>query len=180
MCGMYLQTDRFITDRSAMDFDMANYLLSEENAETTVISPSKVRLYSIPRISVKVGDYVHRDIVVSWMCIAHLHFLIWQEEYKKQLAEDLLNDNGQKQSRILAFKSKPPPPPEGFENGRKTLYSQNLNAGQQLASGGNDNLLHIWDSASTSSGSNSPVSGVRLSLISLASRTRASSRYSKT
>ena len=71
MCGMYLQTDRFITDRSAMDFDMANYLLSEENAETTVISPSKVRLYSIPRISVKVGDYVHRDIVVSWMCIAH-------------------------------------------------------------------------------------------------------------
>jgi cell division cycle protein 20 (cofactor of APC complex) len=29
-------------------------------------------------------------------------------------------------------------------------------SGQQLASGGNDNLLHIWDSASTSSGSNSP------------------------
>ncbi len=54
-----------------------------------------------------------------------------QEEYKKQLAENLLNvENGQKQTRILAFKSKPPPPPEGFDNGRKLLYSQNLAGGQ--------------------------------------------------
>ena len=75
-CAVCLQTDRFITDRSAMDFDMANYLLSKENAGANAISPSKVRLYSIPRNSVKVGDYVHRDIVISWMCIAHLHFLI--------------------------------------------------------------------------------------------------------
>lgn len=52
-----------------------------------------------------------------------------QEEYKKQLPENLLNDNGQKQSRILAFKSKLRPPHEGFENSRKTLYSQNLNDG---------------------------------------------------
>ncbi len=71
MYGVYLQTDRFSTDRSAMDFDMVKHLLSKKNAGANAISPSKVRLYSIPRISVKVGDYVHRDIVVSWMCIAH-------------------------------------------------------------------------------------------------------------
>ena len=54
-----------------------------------------------------------------------------KEEYKKQLAESLLNEsNGQKQSRILAFKSKPPPPPEGFTNGRTSLYSQNVGGAQ--------------------------------------------------
>jgi len=54
-----------------------------------------------------------------------------QEEYKKQLAENLLRvDNSQRQSRILAFKSKPPPPPEGFVNDRKFLYSQNTAPGQ--------------------------------------------------
>lgn len=61
--------------------------------------------------------------------------MIWccylQEEYKKQLATNLLCvDNIQRQSRILAFKSKPPPPPEGFENDRKFLYSQNVAPGQ--------------------------------------------------
>lgn len=55
----------------------------------------------------------------------------FQEEYKKQLAENLLRiDNGQRQNRILAFKSKPPPPPEGFENERKSIYSQNIEPGQ--------------------------------------------------
>lgn len=54
-----------------------------------------------------------------------------QEEYKKQLAENLLRcNNHQRQSRILAFKSKPPPPPEGFENSRKSLYSQNASPGE--------------------------------------------------
>lgn len=54
-----------------------------------------------------------------------------QEEYKKQLAENLLRlDNSQRRSRILAFKSKPPPPPEGFVNERKCLYSQNTTPGQ--------------------------------------------------
>jgi cell division cycle protein 20 (cofactor of APC complex) len=52
-----------------------------------------------------------------------------KDEYKKQLAESLLNNNGQKQSRILAFKNKPPPPPEGY-NGAQTLYSQNIATGQ--------------------------------------------------
>lgn len=45
-----------------------------------------------------------------------------KELYKRQLAESLLNDN--KQSRILAFKQKPAPPPESFKN--MALYSQNL------------------------------------------------------
>lgn len=54
-----------------------------------------------------------------------------KEEYKKQLAESLLKEsNGQKQSRILAFKSKPPPPPEGFTNGHTSLYSQNVSGAQ--------------------------------------------------
>ena len=59
----------------------------------------------------------------------------FQEEYKKfLLAENLLRtDNGQRQSRILAFKSKPPPPPEGFENERKSIYSQNIEPGQVKA-----------------------------------------------
>jgi hypothetical protein len=89
-------SDRFITDRSAMDFNIASFRLGmKENSFTDAVhSPSK-------------------------------------EEYKKQLAENLLNvENGQKQTRILAFKSKPPPPPEGFDNGRKLLYSQNLAGGQ--------------------------------------------------
>lgn len=92
------QSDRFITDRSAMDFNIANYMLAsvKENSMNNgaVHSPSK-------------------------------------EEYKKQLAENLLRvDNSQRQSRILAFKSKPPPPPEGFVNDRTFLYSQNSVPGQ--------------------------------------------------
>lgn len=50
-------------------------------------------------------------------------------EYKRQLAESLLND--QKQSRILAFKQKPAPPPEGFKNARTSLYSQNVGPSAQ-------------------------------------------------
>nr|PNR59682.1 hypothetical protein PHYPA_002474 [Physcomitrium patens] len=87
-------TDRFITDRSAMDFEVANYLLSKENSSSEATSPMKMA-------------------------------------YRKHLAENLLNDNCQKQSRILAFKSKPPPPSEGFQNARTTLYSQNVGAGDQ-------------------------------------------------
>jgi cell division cycle protein 20 (cofactor of APC complex) len=73
--------------------------------------------------------------IVSKGYLAVCHFMIrccdLQEEYKKQLAENLLRvDNNQRQSRILAFKSKPPPPPEGYENDRKFLYSQNTAAGQ--------------------------------------------------
>ena len=52
---MYVQTDRFITDRSAMDFDMANYLLSKENSGTTVNSPSKVYLWSITYNPLQIG-----------------------------------------------------------------------------------------------------------------------------
>ena len=55
MWAMYVQTDRFITDRSAMDFDMANYLLSKENSGTTVNSPSKVYLWSITYNPLQIG-----------------------------------------------------------------------------------------------------------------------------
>jgi cell division cycle protein 20 (cofactor of APC complex) len=89
---VFVQSDRFITDRSAMDFSVANFMMTKENSSGDMISPTK-------------------------------------DEYKKQLAESLLNNNGQKQSRILAFKNKPPPPPEGY-NGAQTLYSQNIATGQ--------------------------------------------------
>ncbi|KAM0831521.1 hypothetical protein ACQ4PT_065481 [Festuca glaucescens] len=64
--------DRFIPDRSAMDMDMAHYLLTEprKNKENTeVVSPSK-------------------------------------EAYRRLLREKLLNN----QTRILAFRNKPPEP----------------------------------------------------------------------
>ncbi len=65
-----------------------------------------------------------------WLLIHVITLVCWlQEEYKKQLAENLLQgDNGQRKSRILAFKSKPP---AGFENdSRKLLYTQNVATGQ--------------------------------------------------
>eukprot|EP00249_Psilotum_nudum_P022189 c28412_g1_i1 orf=267-1658(+) len=54
-----------------------------------------------------------------------------KEEYKKQLAGNLLRDTNvvRKQSRILAFRSKPPSPPDGFEKDNRSLYSENLQAG---------------------------------------------------
>ncbi|KAK1262345.1 Protein FIZZY-RELATED 1 [Acorus gramineus] len=70
--------DRFIPDRSSMDFDMAHYLLTEgrkEKENTSMCSPSK-------------------------------------EAYRKCLASTLLNN----QTRILAFKSKPPAPNQGIFN----------------------------------------------------------------
>ncbi len=65
-----------------------------------------------------------------WLLLRVITLVRWlQEEYKKQLAENLLQaDNGQRKSRILAFKSKPP---AGFENdSRKLLYTQNVATGQ--------------------------------------------------
>ncbi|CAM6100936.1 unnamed protein product [Calypogeia fissa] len=79
-------SDRFIPSRRTMDFDVASFLVKENSA---VNSPKN-------------------------------------EEYKKQLAGNLLRENNDGNTRILAFKSKPPPPPEGFENSRKLLYSQNF------------------------------------------------------
>ncbi|KAK1273686.1 Protein FIZZY-RELATED 2 [Acorus gramineus] len=79
MCLMFLQSDRFIPDRSSMDFDMAHYLLTEGRKEketpSMCCSPSK-------------------------------------EAYRRCLAETLLNN----QTRILAFKSKPPVSNQGIFN----------------------------------------------------------------
>ena len=59
--------------------------------------------------------------------LQHIYWLMkhhnLQEEYRKQLAGNMMN----KSSRILAFKSKPPPPPEeGFERNARLLYSENI------------------------------------------------------
>ena len=55
---------------------------------------------------------------------------VLQEEYRKQLAGNLLKDSNimSKNTRILAFKNKPPTPPEGFERNARMLYSENAQA----------------------------------------------------
>ncbi|KAI5084675.1 hypothetical protein GOP47_0000844 [Adiantum capillus-veneris] len=77
---------RFIANRTCMDFDVANYMLAKENLDNE--QP------------------------------------VLNEEYRKQLAGNLLKDSNimHKNSRILAFKSKPPPPPEGFEKNVKLIF----------------------------------------------------------
>ncbi|KAJ7556442.1 hypothetical protein O6H91_05G090000 [Diphasiastrum complanatum] len=87
--GRLQQSDRFIPHRSSIDFEVANFLLGKENISDHA-SPSK-------------------------------------EEYMKQLAGDLLKDCSvsQKQTRILAFKSRPPPPPEGYGKQMRLLFSEN-------------------------------------------------------
>ncbi|MCO5554861.1 hypothetical protein L7F22_008397 [Adiantum nelumboides] len=83
---------RFIANRTSMDFDVANYMLAKENLDNE--QP------------------------------------VLNEEYRKQLAGNLLKDSNimHKNSRILAFKSKPPPPPEGFERNAKLLF-ENVQSG---------------------------------------------------
>ncbi|KAL6342532.1 hypothetical protein AAG906_012381 [Vitis piasezkii] len=128
--------DRFIPNRSAMDFDFAHYMLTERGKGKE--NQSVVRSQS-------------------------------KEAYLKLLAETF-NMN---RSRILAFKNKPPTP--NWKNHILTtggMDGQIINndvrvhshivatfrghrqevcglkwstSGQQLASGGNDNLLYIWD-----------------------------------
>lgn len=84
---------RFITTRTSMDFEVANYMLAKENLD-------------------------NQQSAVN-------------EDYRKQLAGNLLKDSNisHKSTRILAFKSKPPPPPEGFERNAKLLYSENVQVG---------------------------------------------------
>ena len=51
-----------------------------------------------------------------------------KEEYNKQLAENLLSDSNGTNSKILAFKSKAPAPPSGFENPMSAVYTSNSGA----------------------------------------------------
>ncbi|XP_002960485.2 cell division cycle 20.2, cofactor of APC complex [Selaginella moellendorffii] len=101
---LQLQSDRFIPDRSAMNFDVANMLvLGKENSHSQQQQQQQ----------------------------QHLRYDCCQEEYKKQLAENLLKDANilHKESRILAFKNRPPPPPEGFDKESSLLYSENTAPG---------------------------------------------------
>jgi cell division cycle protein 20 (cofactor of APC complex) len=86
------QCDRFIPSRSALDVDYANYALKENGAKqadaAAVVSPAK-------------------------------------EEYKKQLAQGLLQGGSGGAAKILAFKNKAPAPPEGYTNAMAMLYNQN-------------------------------------------------------
>ncbi|XP_044411273.1 cell division cycle 20.5, cofactor of APC complex [Triticum aestivum] len=132
--------DRFIPNRSAMDMDMAHYLLTEprkDKENAAMASPAK-------------------------------------EAYRRLLPEKLLNNR----TRILAFQNRLPEPANSFlaelhadvasiqdkpvkprryipqtYNGheREVCGLKWSESGQKLASGGNDNLLHIWDVSMASS-----------------------------
>jgi len=83
--------DRFIANRAAVDFELAPFALSKENAggeAVEVESPSKA-------------------------------------EYKKLLAASLNVADG---GKILAFKTKAPAPPEGYDNAMGQLYTANAGA----------------------------------------------------
>eukprot|EP00963_Diacronema_lutheri_P003842 scaffold287_cov337-Pavlova_lutheri.AAC.205 len=93
------QGDRFIPNRSAMDVDMAQFNLMKENAACPEDNPVEVRSPS-------------------------------KEEYKKRLAVGLMGENGSAEgAKILAFKNKAPPPPAGYDNPMRALYSANTSTG---------------------------------------------------
>jgi len=46
-----------------------------------------------------------------------------KEAYKKRLAENLLASENAKEAKILAFKTKAPAPPEGFDSGLRSMYT---------------------------------------------------------
>jgi cell division cycle protein 20 (cofactor of APC complex) len=87
--------DRFIPNRSAVDLDLAHFSLIKENDVNKANQPQETALVSPSK-----------------------------EEYKRRLAEGLL-ENGSKNSRILAFKTKAPAPPEGYDNVMRSLYTAN-------------------------------------------------------
>eukprot|EP00475_Leptophrys_vorax_P032985 TRINITY_DN5151_c0_g1_i4.p1 TRINITY_DN5151_c0_g1~~TRINITY_DN5151_c0_g1_i4.p1 ORF type:complete len:594 (+),score=14.02 TRINITY_DN5151_c0_g1_i4:237-1784(+) len=106
------QADRFIPNRSAMDLDLARFNMSRDVTGSCHKENSGAREIASPNA----------------------------EQYKKQLAENLLREApsatansadsaASAGSKILAFKTKPPPPPEGFENPTRVLYSQATAAG---------------------------------------------------
>ena len=118
------QCDRFIPTRSAMDMDAARYSFAENPAveaakPDAILSPSKARLAARaaapePPIAPRIRASCLQACALTLRCHA-------QEAYKKRLAENLLQHDAS--SKILAFKSKAPAPPEGFESGMRQLYS---------------------------------------------------------
>ena len=93
--GSKSDMDRFIPNRSAVDLDLAHFSLIKENDVNKANQPQETALVSPSK-----------------------------EEYKRRLAEGLL-ENGSKNSRILAFKTKAPAPPEGYDNVMRSLYTAN-------------------------------------------------------
>lgn len=63
-----VQTDRFITNRSAMDFEVANFLLAKENPTYDVVSPSKVCAAHIIHCLNRYEGYELRDRLVFPLC----------------------------------------------------------------------------------------------------------------
>ena len=104
-----VQCDRFIPNRNAMDLEIAHFNMTKENDKAS-------------------GAQACANEILSPS----------KEEYNKQLAENLLSDasNGTSggASKILAFKSKAPAPPVGFENPMRSLYSANAGAASAIKS----------------------------------------------
>ena len=93
--GSKCEMDRFIPNRSAVDVDLAHFNLIKENDLNKANLQQETELMSPSK-----------------------------EEYKRRLAEGLLEKGG-KNSRILAFKTKAPAPAEGYDNMMRSLYTAN-------------------------------------------------------
>ena len=91
------EMDRFIPNRSAVDVDLAHFSFIKEN------DPNKA------------NQQQQETALLSPS----------KEEYKRRLAEGLLESNGSQSSRILAFKTKAPAPPEGYDTVMRSLYTAN-------------------------------------------------------
>ena len=104
-----VQCDRFIPNRTAMDLEIAHFNMTKESDKAG-------------------GAQACANEILSPS----------KEEYNKQLAENLLSDasngGGGGASKILAFKSKAPAPPAGFENPMRSLYSANAGAASAIKS----------------------------------------------
>eukprot|EP00899_Mesostigma_viride_P029481 jgi/Mesvir1/9718/Mv12189-RA.1 len=108
--------DRFIPSRRGMDLDVARFNLTTENAkENSESATGAGNMSNNPQAN----NANIREIISPS-----------KEEYKRQLAERLLDSkDGADSSKILAFKAKAPPPPDSFDNPMRELYSQNAAAG---------------------------------------------------
>ncbi|KAL4196952.1 hypothetical protein AMTRI_Chr04g248840 [Amborella trichopoda] len=156
----------FIPDRRAMDLDVARYMLMDSKKEnTTSGSPSKEAYRK--RLSVIV--FQNKTRIIAFKSKPPTLERVYEEvlsDKHQHIAVGLNNSNvhlwdvtSTTQLRTL----------RGSHRGRVPSLAWNYhilttevcglkwsNSGKQLASGGNDNILHVWDQ-SVSNSSNSPL-----------------------
>ena len=108
------QGDRFIPNRGAMDLANAHFNLMKENSSGAgsgngAGSASGASCAPAAAASCGAGECGSEQLSPTRL------------EFRKTLAESM----GAQSSRVLAFKTKAPAAPEGYENSLKVLYTQN-------------------------------------------------------